>query len=111
MSKPCWVGLMIWLRDLRRVVARRFMRPLVRPIIRRDQGRPTWVIIGWVAKEKIRPPMPLPALVMPLAKLLLWIIELVLIALWMSLESNWAQDNVFEVIPYNRMSRFMNQLH
>jgi len=50
-------------------VARIFINPLTRPVMRSDQAKEMLLIAVRTIKEKRRPPIPDPAALMPLAKL------------------------------------------
>lgn len=42
-----------------------FMNPQIMPVIRRDQAREILLIIASLAKQKIKPPIPEPAALIP----------------------------------------------
>lgn len=61
---------MVWLRSRINMVAVIKTAKATIPVMRSDQARDKFWIMGVVAEEKITPPTPLPAAAMPCAKLL-----------------------------------------
>lgn len=69
-SKGCYIGRIMLFRSLIKTTAVNVIKKAMMPVIRRDQLSDIFSInIPFVAREKMTPPMPDPAEVIPLAKL------------------------------------------
>ena len=68
-SNPRWYGRMASLRFLITTVAMSNIEQLINAVTRKDQAKDTFWMTASVKNEKMRPPMPEPAALIPFAKL------------------------------------------